>query len=73
MSETGEPKIRVTIGLTSRTVTAMNAEAKRLGITFSDQARRITDNWVDARARSQEKPVERIVVLDGHGVLHPTR
>jgi len=42
----------------------LSGEAKRLGISFSDQVRRITDVWADGWSKRQEKPPEKILVLD---------
>ncbi len=69
-----ENKIQVSVGLTPKTETAIAAEAKRMGISFSDQMRRITDNWADSWASKQQKPPEKILVLNKEtGVLHSTR
>jgi pantothenate kinase type III len=62
LSETCEPKVRLTIGLNSRTEIIISAEAKRQGITFADQVRRITDAWADTIAQKQQR--EKILVLD---------
>ncbi len=64
MSGACEPKVRTTIGFTPKTETAIATEAKRLGISFADQVRRITDNWADSWALKQAKPPEKILVLD---------
>ena len=59
-----DPKIQVSVNLSPRTVTMLSGEAKRLGISFSDQVRRITDVWADGWSKRQEKPPEKILVLD---------
>lgn len=73
MSAAGDEKIPINVRITSRAERAISAEAKRLGINFSDQVRRIMDNWVDATERARAKPVEKVVVMDHHGILHQTR
>lgn len=42
-----ERKIDVTVGFTPRQTTLIDAEAKRVGISFADQVRRIADWWAD--------------------------
>lgn len=44
-----EQKIKVSVSLTGRIVTSIDAEAKRLGISFSDQVRRALDEWEGIR------------------------
>lgn len=74
VSATGEHKIKVSIGLTPRTETAISAEARRQGISFADQMRRITDRWADDWSKRQEKPPEKILVLDREsGALRSVR
>jgi hypothetical protein len=62
------------VGFTPKTETAIATEAKRLGISFADQVRRITDNWADNWAAKQGKAPEKILVLDRDtGVLRGVR
>jgi hypothetical protein len=56
-----EQKTKITAGITTRALMAIEAEAKRRGISFSDQVRRIVDDWMDRH----DKPAEReVFVLD---------
>lgn len=59
-----EQKIRISVGFTPKTETAIASEARRIGISFADQVRRITDRWADDWSKRQEKPPEKILVLD---------
>lgn len=64
LSDTGEQKIKISAGLTSRVVTAIQAEADRVGISFADKLRRITDDWLDDFNRAQTQPHREVLVLD---------
>lgn len=61
MVQTVESKVRISVGFTPKTETIIAAEAKRLGISFADQVRRITDQWASDRSAATR---ERIMVLD---------
>lgn len=59
-----DQKIKVSIGLTSRVVSLLEAEAQRLQISFGDMARRIMDKWADERETAIKVPAQPILVLD---------
>lgn len=42
-----EPMIGNNVRLTSRQTSTIDAEAKRKGISFGDQLRRVIDEWID--------------------------
>lgn len=64
MPSGGGQKIKISVGLSPRVVTAIEAEAKRMGITFADKLRRITDNWADGLLQPHIKPPAKVLVLD---------
>ena len=64
MSDSGEQKIKISAGLTPRVVTAIQAEAKRLGVSFGDMLRRITDQWLDTRESAKAPANRSVLVLD---------
>lgn len=48
MAQESEQKIKISAGLSPRVVTLIQKEANRVGISFADVLRRITDNWADS-------------------------
>lgn len=64
MSNAIEQKIKISAGLAPRVVSLLDVEAKRNGISFADQLRRVTDAWADTLIKANERPAERVVVLD---------
>lgn len=68
-----EQKVKVSVGLSDRVVTLARDESKRLGISFGDMLRRVTDDWAD-RITAANKPTREVFVLDkGNGELHRAR
>ena len=63
MTAPGEQKIKISAGLTPRVVTALQGEATRLGISFGDMLRRVTDQWLDDTERAKNTKRE-VLVLD---------
>lgn len=55
-------KTSVTIQLSSRTMDVMTGEAKRLGIAFSECARRGLDDYADSIEKA--RGAKQVVVLD---------
>ena len=64
MSDGSEQKIKISAGLTPRVVALIDGEAKRSGISFADQLRRITDAWADSFTKANERQSGPVLVLD---------
>lgn len=47
MAGEAEPKIKCSFNLTSRHVSAISQEARRMGIPDGDVVRRVLDGWLD--------------------------
>ena len=70
MTGSVDQKVRISVGFTPKTETALAAEARRLGISFGDMVRRITDIWADDWRRRNDKAPERVNLYD-HPSSHP--
>jgi hypothetical protein len=64
LPKTGSRNVIVSVGLSSRTETAIAKEAKRLEISFSDMVRRIMDPWADEWHVRNEPRVPRASMYD---------
>lgn len=61
LSSTNERKIDTRVGFTSSVHNALEARARRHGISMGDEVRRIVDWFLDDQ---EQKRSERVVVLD---------
>lgn len=63
-----EPKIKTSLQLTARQLTALEAEAKRLGGSWGEVVRRMLDAWIDGPEYRAANPSK--LVYD-HPGSHP--